>query len=173
AVRSLPAGCSVGGGRLTCLLDSLAHDSSANLPMTLVAPPRYEGGSVTFSLAVQAAEPDFDDAFNHHTSTTELYRTFLVTITADTGVGSLRNAIVEANAACMRRTPFLPPDPPCAVQFNIAESSPRPWNTIRLRSPLAPIHAASLRIDGATQAAFSGIPNPDGPSIEISGGGNV
>ena len=41
AVRSLPAGCIVAGGRVTCLLDSLAHDSSANLPMTSCHKPGY------------------------------------------------------------------------------------------------------------------------------------
>jgi len=35
------------------------------------------------------------------------------------------------------------------------------------------ITAYGLRIDGATQSGFFGDTNPDGPEIEISGGGTI
>ncbi|HEX7681583.1 MAG TPA: right-handed parallel beta-helix repeat-containing protein, partial [Thermoanaerobaculia bacterium] len=122
-------------------------------------------------LRIHADEPDFNGPFDQKSSGL-LYRTFLVTTSADDGDGSLRAAIAAANAAdCYLKD--LDGAPACAIQFNIGEASARPWKTIRLRSPLPFIGAYSLRIDGATQTAFSGVTNPDGPPIEISGGGTV
>jgi len=76
----------------------------------------------------------------------------------------LRAAVEEANALCNS-------GPPCEVRFNIVEPSANPWKTIRLQTPLPPIRAYALRMDGDTQTAFSGVANPDGPPIEITGGG--
>ena len=93
-------------------------------------------------------------------------RSFVVTTTADDGGGSLRAAIDAANASCTGNDL-------CAVVFDITEPSPHPWKTIRVVSPLPALRAPLLDIAGATQGALTGVHNPDGPSIEISGGGTV
>lgn len=175
AVVTLPSNCTSSSLRVTCTLDVLAANSNypnnPQIPMKLRAPPRYDGGPIQFELRIRADEPDFDVPFDQKSSGL-LYRTFLVTTSADDGDGSLRAAIAASNAAdCYLAS--LDGAPACAVQFNIGETSARPWKTIRLRSPLPFIGAYSLRIDGATQTAFSGVINPDGPPIEISGGGTV
>jgi hypothetical protein len=175
AVVTLPSNCSASSLRVTCTLDVLAANvtiiNAAPITLKLRAPPQYEGGVIPFELRVHADEPDFDVPFDQKTSAL-LYRTFLVTTTADDGDGTLRAAVSAANAATCYST-ITEGAPICAIQFNIGETSARPWKTIRLRSPLPFISAYSLRIDGSTQTGFSGVTNPDGPPIEISGGGTV
>ncbi len=175
AVESVPSNCTAGPLRVVCTLEELAANvtfiNASPITMKLRAPPRYEGGLIPFELRVHADEPDFDVPFDKPASAL-LYRTFLVTTSADDGDGSLRAAISAANAAVCYST-ITEGSPICAIQFNIGETSERPWQTIRLHSPLPFIGAYSLRIDGATQTAFSGVTNPDGPPIEISGGGTV
>ncbi|MEA2338541.1 MAG: hypothetical protein QOE82_2548, partial [Thermoanaerobaculia bacterium] len=86
-----------------------------------------------------------------------LYRRVPVTNTNDAGEGSLRQALLDANDACIAV--------PCAIDFRIADAVPdRGWYTISPATPLPPIRA-DLIIDGATQTAASGDANPDGPEI--------
>lgn len=161
-VTVLATTCATSPGRVDCTIPALANNPGVALkfPLTLKAPPRYEGGELSFRVTARAG--DVRDTAQS-TAKTTLYRTFLVTGTADRGAGSLRQAIDGANAACASAR--------CAIQFNVPGGAA--WQTIRLRSPLPPVRGINLRIDGATQAAFSGVANPDGPSIEISGGYDV
>jgi hypothetical protein len=160
----LHAGCLALPGRVECAIPALDRQP-IELPLTFRAPPRYEGGELPFRTVARESAGRFHDVFQS-TATTALYRTILVTSTADGGAGSLREAIKTANMACA-------PPARCAIQFNISQPSERPWQTIRLRSALPAIRVVNLRIDGATQAAFSGVDNPDGPPVEISGGGHI
>jgi hypothetical protein len=171
-VVALPPTCSASPGKVDCLIQTLENRLDANgrriaarLPLTLRAPPRYEGGELRFRAVARESRSLFRE-IAQTTATTTLYRAIIVTSTADKGAGSLREAINTANATCA-------PPARCAIQFNISEPSDRPWKTIGLRSALPAIRGVNLRIDGATQAAFSGAGNPDGPSIEISGGFNI
>jgi Right handed beta helix region len=156
-VVSLPAGCVASPGKIACTKATLPHQTAvqAVFDLKLRAPRRYEGGEIVFRATAEASQAS---------AKTRLYRTFLVTSAADRGAGSLRQAIESANAACAA------PER-CAIQFNIAGSEP--WQTIRLRSALPPVRGVNLRIDGTTQSEFSGVKNPDGPSIEISGGFHI
>jgi hypothetical protein len=176
-ITSLPANCSSAGLRVTCHIDSIATNVTSlpdvTLPMILVAPPLYEGGPIPFAWDVHAAETDFDGQYTHGSVPVMLPRTLLVTTMADDGAGSLRAIINTANASCLTPPNAQTLQLVCAIAFNIAEPSANPWKTIHLKSPLPPIHVVGLRIDGATQAGFSGVANPSGPSIEISGGGTV
>lgn len=76
--------------------------------------------------------------------------TFTVTNTADTGPGSLRQAILEANAS----------PGPDAIHFSLAGPGP---HTIAPASTL-PILTQPVTIDGTTEPSFSG-----SPVVEISG----
>lgn len=175
-VKSLPANCSATATVVTCHIDSIIPGinfiNPAPLPMTFVAPPKYEGGVMSFSYSAHEAGPDFDDQGLHGTFGANLIRTFLVTTTADDGPGSLRAAIDDANTRCVPKSPGTT-QAACGIAFNIAEPSASPWKTIRLKSPLPSLRTPGIWIDGATQAGFSGVSNPNGPSIEISGGSSV
>jgi hypothetical protein len=81
-----------------------------------------------------------------------LAATFTVTNTNDTGTGSLRQAITDANADAVADT----------ISFNIPSSG---VHTITPAS-LLPLVTNPLTIDGATQPGFGGT-----PLIEIAGGG--
>jgi hypothetical protein len=172
SVLSLPAGCSdLGAGRVVCHLDVIPGEppftTGPRFTMKLVAPAAYGSGTIAVTATATEREHDFDPASNTATSTTNLIDAFHVTTTADSGQGSLRQAILDANANCRGGTTL------CAIDFAIAEATPTPWKTIRVTSPLPEITAPSLRIDGASQTRFSGDTNPGGPEIEISGGGTV
>ena len=78
--------------------------------------------------------------------------TFNVTNTNDSGAGSLRQAIIDANGSPVADT----------IGFNIPGSPPY---SIPLVSPLPPITEATI-IDGTTQTGFSGV-----PIIELNGSG--
>jgi len=91
--------------------------------------------------------------------------TYIVTNTKDTGAGSLRQAILDANSRVGPHT----------VVFNMAagieghNSDTGVW-TIRPQSKLPDINMAGTVIDGTSQTAYiGGDSNPEGPEIEIDG----
>lgn len=88
--------------------------------------------------------------------------TLTVVNTNDSGPGSLRQAILDANAN---------PATADAVVFQIPMSDPGfdgVTFTIRPLSPLPAVLRATT-IDGSTQTAFTGDTNPDGPEIFLDG----
>jgi len=168
AVKSLPNGCSsLAAGRVVCRLDFLPPMTSVFAPtaafvVQLVAPHDYGSGSINFTGIVTEREHDFDPITNTYSQVTTLYRTYYVSTTKNDGGGSLRQAILDANASSQS---------PVAIAFRIAEASTTPWKTIRITAPLPVING--IRIEGATQTAFFGDTNPDGPEIEIQGVNNL
>lgn len=85
-----------------------------------------------------------------------------VTNTNDSGAGSLRQAITNANA-----NGFLD-----LIRFQIPTSDPNFANgvfTFRLTSALPPLTDNVTAIDGATQTLFTGDTNPFGPEIVLNG----
>ncbi|HEV7574385.1 MAG TPA: hypothetical protein VGQ21_23035 [Thermoanaerobaculia bacterium] len=166
-VQSLPSNCSSpSAGRIVCQFGTVAAHASGTFAMTLITPHDYGSGSVTFTATAAERGTDFDPSNNTGVATMALFDTFLVTTTADAGPGSLRQAVIDANATCVG--PMF-----CTIVFHIDEPSAAPWKRITLASPLPPLTASALHIDGATQTKFSGDTNPDGPEIAISGGGMV
>ncbi|HZT77299.1 MAG TPA: hypothetical protein VFA27_11615 [Vicinamibacterales bacterium] len=89
--------------------------------------------------------------------------TGVVTNTNDSGAGSLRQAILDANSHVCAS--------PCAIAFNIApdQASTGGVFVISPVTDLPAITASSVTIDGATQTTFSGDTNPLGPEIVIDG----
>lgn len=88
--------------------------------------------------------------------------TLAVVNTNDSGPGSLRQAILDANAN---------PATPDAVVFQIPASDPGfDGSTFAIR-PLSPLPAVrrATTIDGSTQTAFTGDTNPHGPEIFLEG----
>src|SRR5260221_10728814 len=156
-VVSVPANCMATPARLTCTMDALSQTHGDGIGLATVklrAPASYEGGDIAFEVAAHADEPDFLPGGFQGSVHSTLFRTFVITSTADDGSGSLRAAVLAANASCPRPAVFYATYVPCALQFNISEPSDRPWKTIRLKSPLPPAPADTPRADGATQTAF-------------------
>lgn len=166
AVKSLPEGCSsVTTGRVVCRLDSLPSTTNGpaqRFSLQLLAPALYTRDPVTFKAVVTEREHDFDPISNSATAQIALYKTFYVTNTNSDGSGSLRTAILNANGQCSETET-------CAIAFHIDQ----PSKTIVVTSPLPVVTAPHIRIDGATQSAFFGDTNADGPDVEISGAGTL
>lgn len=90
--------------------------------------------------------------------------TFPVTTVADSGPGSLRQAILDVNRG------VCSPVEPCRIVFAIPGPVPQPgWFTIAPQSPLPVIDRSPLEIDGNSQQAITGDTNPLGPEIELDG----
>ncbi len=88
-----------------------------------------------------------------------------VTNAADSGPGSLRDTIEQANAATQCNVNY-----PCVLGFHIAETpGPNGVYTIQPLSPLPALTRDGVWLDGAAQRAFSLDSNPAGPEIEING----
>jgi hypothetical protein len=166
AIASLPEGCSSSApGRIVCRAAEAPPMGALAFKLQLTT-ANYGSGSLTFTASVAAREPDFSPGTNRESFTQPFYKTTYVTTTANDGSGSLRQAIAEVNASCFDPTP-------CTIAFRIDETSSNGWKTIRITSPLPALMVPRIRVEGATQTGFFGDTNPDGPEIEISGGGDV
>jgi hypothetical protein len=99
-------------------------------------------------------------------SDVRFFRDFPVTTAADSGAGSLRQAIDDVNAHCVFADVY--DADPCRISFGIGGIPENRWLTIAPASPLPEVVASDITIDGATQAAI-GDSNPDGPEIYIVG----
>jgi hypothetical protein len=84
----------------------------------------------------------------------------LVVNTGDEGAGSLRQALLDARQLCA--------DELCTIDFRIPGISAGQRAVIRVRSEL-PVVEGRVRIDGATQTAFAGDTDPNGPEVVIDG----
>src|SRR5690242_4562474 len=124
------------------------------------------------SMRRQPFQPDF-----HGLERRMMPATFLVTTTADSGAGSLRQAILDADAA---------PAGPLTIDFQIPTSDPNFVDDdaalsggdaapdVFVISPLSALPAlnnpnAGIAIDGGSQTAFTGDTNPFGPEVVLDG----
>lgn len=89
--------------------------------------------------------------------------TFTVSNTFDSGAGSLRQAMLDANANGAT---------PHTIVFNIPASDPGFDGSVFTIKPLSPLPElrGGIIIDGATQTAFSGDTNALGPEVVLNGG---
>jgi len=87
---------------------------------------------------------------------------FVVTNTADSGPGSLRQAILYADAN---------DSVPVTISFNIPTTDPGYANGVFTIQPLSqlPVLLQNITIDGTTQTVFTGNTNPYGPVIVLNG----
>jgi uncharacterized repeat protein (TIGR01451 family) len=156
--------CAVETGALVCRQASFEGEGRqfVDVDFTITAPERMDGGEFRVDLAVTSDERDVDPADNQATARMVLVRQIVVSNVADEGGGSLRQAILDANALC-------PPPLPCAIVFRIPAPVPASgWFTIQPRTPL-PELAGVVNVDGKAQTIATGDTNPDGPEIEING----
>ncbi|HEX3252036.1 MAG TPA: hypothetical protein VHS05_21545 [Pyrinomonadaceae bacterium] len=88
--------------------------------------------------------------------------TFTVTNTADSGAGSLRQAILDANTT---------PGSPHTIVFNIPTADSGFNGSVFTIKPLSelPVVIRDITIDGSTQSALTGDTNQFGPEIVLNG----
>ncbi len=168
--RSASANCAEAAGVVTCSLGDVAPnpDPSAKASHLIVhtTSPAFPGGDglVSASATISDSVADPFPSNNSATLSFQLFRTFAVTNTNDSGSGSLRQAILDANAGCTSLTPL------CKIGFRIAEPvPPSGWFTIRPRTPLPGVTAHQVAIDAMLQTRLTGDTNPNGPEVELDG----
>ncbi len=91
-----------------------------------------------------------------------LSQSYIVSNTIDSGPGSLRQAILNADAN---------DSVPSTIVFNIPETDPGYADGVFTIQPLSqlPVLGQNITIDGTTQTAFTGNTNPYGPVILLNG----
>ncbi|MBV9494585.1 MAG: right-handed parallel beta-helix repeat-containing protein [Acidobacteria bacterium] len=127
--------CDFSGAHLTCRADVLPPRwNIIQFGIDLVAPARYEGGSLNAVVRISTSDQDLDESNNVVYSSWFFYHLFVVRSTADNGNGTLRQAIFDANATCGEN---------CRIAFRIPENerNERGWFVIRPESPLPFVNA--------------------------------
>jgi hypothetical protein len=116
------------------------------------------GGTSILTMSGTAAQPVTAPAIA--TATLQAFQTIAVETTADAGPGSLRAAIETANTL----------GKPVKIEFRLPPPVPAEgWFTIIPESPLPPITADRVSVDGKSQTRFTGDTNTRGPEIAIDG----
>jgi len=153
--------CSISGATAVCTIEALPRDLG-NIKVTVRTTPDRLAGKATLSMRATGDVPESAPANNQAESVISIYQTYAVTSIADGGSGSLRDAIVQANAHC---TPG-----PCRIIFEIPPPVPAEgWFTITPVEPLPAITADRVSVEGLRQTAFTGDSNPRGPEVAIDG----
>jgi parallel beta-helix repeat protein len=152
--------------RLLCTNPSIAPHSTSGLRLPVRFPSHEIRGTFAANVTQKPA-PEFRMPAQSVFVEAVFYRPFKVTNVSDTGPGSLRQAVIDANAACSNDDGKLP----CSIRFEIPSPVPEEgWFTIAPRTPLPRITVTDLLVDGEAQTTFTGNSNPAGPEIFLSGG---
>ncbi|MGO9913133.1 MAG: beta strand repeat-containing protein, partial [Isosphaeraceae bacterium] len=111
---------------------------------------------------VSATATDPDNDTSEFSADVPVQSGYLVTNTNDSGSGSLRQAILSADANDSVAN---------TIVFNIPETDPGYANGVFTIQPLSqlPVLGQNITIDGTTQTAFTGNTNPYGPVIVLNG----
>jgi uncharacterized repeat protein (TIGR01451 family) len=156
-----------GTSTIVCTIGALPVNGTATQTLSLTATGT---GTAILNATVSASETDPNSSNNSSATSVPITgsSTMLVTTNADSGTGSLRQAILDANNAAICTTP-------CTVSFVL----PGGQQTISPVTSLPAVSAANVTIDGTTQPGYSGTPlvtidgssNPNpGPGLQLSGG---
>jgi uncharacterized repeat protein (TIGR01451 family) len=156
-------------GTVTCSIPTLAPGATAQFTITANVPAGVPGGTaLTETGTISGFEPDPNPANNSSSVTTNVIASFVVTNTNDSGPGSLRQAILNSNAAFGQTN---------TITFNIPGSG---VHTISPLTDLPPIGNPAI-IDGTSQPGFAGSPliqldgmsdasaSDEGLSLSVSG----
>jgi hypothetical protein len=153
--------CTVAGATAVCTIKPLVENPN-KITVTVKSTADRLAGKTTLTMRATGDVPDKTPANDQTVDTVPIYRWYAVTTVADDGPGSLRDAIVQANANC---TPG-----PCRIVFEIPPPVPAEgWFTITPVEPLPTITADRVSVEGLRQKAFTGDTNPLGPEIAIDG----
>jgi hypothetical protein len=154
--------CTFDGAAATCTAAALTEACSDQIHVIALASDDRSGGAVRLAAHVTSDAPDRSPANDRAEGAVAVYRLIAVTSAADAGPGSLREAIGDANAHCSPG--------PCRIIFEIPAPVPAEgWFTITPVSPLPPILADRVAIEGSWQTHFTGDTNLKGPEIAIDG----
>ncbi|HEU4887522.1 MAG TPA: hypothetical protein VFV49_06530, partial [Thermoanaerobaculia bacterium] len=157
-VSATPGTCTFSVGTLTCGLSTIASGNDVHVIVDLTSTTDVGTHSVTGTAT--ATESDPVPASNSITASVQVSGFgVVVTNTNDSGPGSLRQALLDAQSfVCMA---------PCAISFNL----PGPSFSIKPVSDLPPV-ASVVTINGTTQPGYTSTPivEVDGSLLNTSPG---
>lgn len=164
-----PPECTIAGNSATCLIGTLVPDPfrTENQFRTLrfeARAPDVDHARMRVTATITGTDEEIDARTNTSNAEPRTYRTIFVTSTNDSGSGSLRAAIEEANTSSCENV--IGGDR-CKIGFRIAMNGAQ-WATIRPETPLPALTKQGVVIDGGTQTLLADT-NPLGPEIEING----
>ncbi len=155
SIGGSPGSCSVVRNRVSCELGTLANGATLSYTVVVRA---LSGGAPVAAAGVTATTSDPDPSNNSaivQTTVTPGASTLVVTNTNDSGPGSFRQALINANGDAGPRD---------TIVFNIPGTG---VHTIRpSKLPDLPTITQSVVIDGTTQPGYAGT-----PLIELDGSG--
>lgn len=151
--------CNLTAKPAICRAASLPVGSQPFLRFRISTAPLYEGGTMTVAAHIRAAERDINPSDNDTVQKARIKPFFSVTNTNDDGPGSLRQAILEANALCKTF---------CAVGWRIPAPLPAAgFFTIKPKTPLPAINFLG-EVDGSSEANLLDL-NAETPRVMIDG----
>ena len=161
-VRSGEAACLVVANTLDCTALEITRDEPVLIELQFTAPDRADGTLLRLFAKAEHDQPDVEPLDNERTVYVRMNREMQVKNTNDSGPGSLRQAILDANVFCLRRTP-------CSITFRIPPpAGPNGRFVIQPLTPL-PVLTGEVKVEGASQTRETGDTNVFGPEVEING----
>ena len=126
---------------ITCTLGSLASTATATVTFTATA---SAGGTAITTASATATESDTNaaDNTNQTASAAVTSSTLIVTTNADSGTGSLRQAILDADSGVC--------GPNCIIGFNV----PAGQETIAISTSLPALTGMGIVVDGTSQPTY-------------------
>ena len=128
--------CETQPGRVECEIDGLSKGNLVSVVFVVRAPSVTQGGNYNFTAGVSTSTNDTNPSNNVAVQTLHVIRQMIVSNTNDSGPGSLRTAIEDANAWCT-------PERPCVIRFRLPEGTS---NVIELQMPLPALTACGVVI---------------------------
>lgn len=124
--------CQSRPGRIDCTNPEFTIGADGQIRFTLRMPEAPAGGDYDISAVVTSSPADPDPSNTTASTSLHVIRQHIVSSERDSGPGSLRNAIEEANAWC--RT-----DRPCEIRFRFPEPPLLPVSMLPVLKPLSPL----------------------------------
>lgn len=155
--------CTTSGARAECFAASLDPGCrcSRDIVLNVHVPDDPFGGAPTLRMFATSSLPDFFQPMRREAKLS-VWRWLMVTTTAPSGPGSLRDTIWQVNDECL--------DVPCKIAFAIDSSALTDGvAVITPAEPLPVILADNVHLDGGTQSMHAGDSNPVGPEVVIDG----
>jgi hypothetical protein len=140
-----------------CETGTLHPNGRQTIHATVRTPPAYDGGSFPLTVRASATNRVLDSRFRTNTTSWYFVPLFVVDNANDSGPGTLRQAIIDANARCVVDQ--------CRAGFRIPATD---IVTIRPATTL-PIVTGNLAIDGISEKYFVGQKDLAHPLIQLDG----
>ena len=152
--------CETQPGRVDCSIGGVIKGGMVSVVFVVRAPSAPEGGDYDFTARVSTSTNDPNPSNDTAVQTLHVIRQIIVSNTNDSGPGSLRAAIDDANGWCT-------PERPCAIRFRLPEGAA---NVIEPQTPLPALTACGVVVGDPPLFGGAAVPvqaEINGASLEL------